>query len=273
MSDTLDLFGDHPAESPFDAIKHEERDGREWWSARELMPLLGYDKWERFSGAIDRARQVLINQGMDPDGQASRIREAFGLTSQIGENYHLTRYAAYLVAMNADPRKDQVAAAQSYFAVRTREAEVGRPRQIVQTEDEKVLEVMQILQGRAQAALERVAELEPKADAWDEFLSAEGDVSVNEAAKALSRNVGYIIGEHRLRKFMEQARWLYRDSKRNPRAYQAQIDTGRLTERARTYKDPETGERVHTTPQIRITSKGLDTLRGLVKNNQEGLAS
>lgn len=277
MSDTLDLFGDQSAESPFDAIRQTDGE-REWWSARDLMPLLGYEKWQRFEDAIDRARRSLEVQNMavtsHVTGAGKKVHRPQGGSTVLGD-YSLSRYAAYLVAMNGDPRKSEVAAAQSYFAIRTREAEVAQPRQLPQTEDEKVLEVMQILQGRAQAALERVKELEPKADAWDEFLSAEGDLSVNEAAKALSRNVGYIIGEGRLRRFMEERRWIYRDAKNKPRAYQKQIDVGRLSERARTYKDPETGERVHATPQVRITSHGLEILRGLIKaaNDQKGLAS
>lgn len=61
--------------SPFDAIKHLDPDGSEWWSARELMPLLGYTKWERFGDAIDRARAAAANVGDEPDRPFSRRRE------------------------------------------------------------------------------------------------------------------------------------------------------------------------------------------------------
>lgn len=84
--------------TPFHKIRKTRSDGTEFWSARELMPLLGYDKWERFAGAIDRARLSLEAQGMDPDAEASRLREAFGKTNQIGENFHLSRFACYQLA-------------------------------------------------------------------------------------------------------------------------------------------------------------------------------
>lgn len=91
----MELEHNHSTASPFDAVRKTREDGTEFWSARDLMPLLGYDKWERFKGSIERARLTLTNQGQDPDMEASRSREAFGKTRQVGENYHLTRYAAY----------------------------------------------------------------------------------------------------------------------------------------------------------------------------------
>lgn len=112
--------------SPFDAIRRTRPDGSAYWSARELMPYLGYEKWERFAEAIERAAFAIINTGMDPNEQASRLREPSGATRQMREDFHLTRYGAYMVAMNSDPRKVEVAAAQSYFAVKTHEAEVAQ---------------------------------------------------------------------------------------------------------------------------------------------------
>lgn len=114
--------------SPFDEIRSVRSDGSEYWSARDLMPLLGYEKWERFSDAIERAIAALTAQGSNVDQEVSRLREPV-VTSGNAPNteradYHLTRFAAYQVAMCGDPRKPEVAAALAYFAIRTREAEM-----------------------------------------------------------------------------------------------------------------------------------------------------
>lgn len=135
-------------ESPFDAIKQIREDGSEFWSARDLMPLLGYPEWREFRPAIDRAMTTARNQGhvvehlfgVNPEKTAGRPRE----------NFHMARFAAYLVAMNGDPRKKEVAAAQSYFAIQTRRAEVAQPVQEL-TFAEKTLEVMAGLQEMVEA--------------------------------------------------------------------------------------------------------------------------
>lgn len=115
--------------SPFDAIKQTRPDGTEFWSARRLMPLLGYDKWQRFTDAIARATAACLNDGTDPRWnfvQVSQVTEAGNLGPQQRADVELSRYACYLVAMNGDPRKPEVAAAQAYFAIRTREAETTK---------------------------------------------------------------------------------------------------------------------------------------------------
>jgi hypothetical protein len=125
MSD-LELFG-----SPFDAIRREDERG-EHWSARNLMPLMGYGAdWRNFAEAIDRAKRTAANTGYDPADLFVHVTEKTG--GRPREDFRLTRFAAYLVAMNGDPRKPEVAAAQAYFAVRTREAETGT--QVVQLGD------------------------------------------------------------------------------------------------------------------------------------------
>jgi DNA-damage-inducible protein D len=116
-----------PSASPFDAIRHTRDDGSEYWSARELMPLLGYPEWREFRPAIERAWKSAEAQGHEPETLFGVITENPGpMGGRPREDVHLSRFACYLVAMNGDPRKPEVAAAQAYFAIRTREAEVAR---------------------------------------------------------------------------------------------------------------------------------------------------
>lgn len=112
--------------SPFDTIRRSRPDGSEYWMARELMPLQGYGKWERFASAIDRAKIAAANTGVDVSTafvQVTQLPGAGNLGDQRRYDYELSRFACYLVAMNGDPRKPEVARAQAYFAVRAREAE------------------------------------------------------------------------------------------------------------------------------------------------------
>ena len=108
--------------SPFDAIKNITADGHEYWSARDLMPMLGYgDKWQNFAQAIERAKLAAEVQGHDVNSLFTGVSKKSGGRPQ--KDYELARFACYLVAMNGDPRKPEIAAAMSYFAIRTREAE------------------------------------------------------------------------------------------------------------------------------------------------------
>ena len=112
--------------SPFDRIRHLDERG-EFWSARELMPVLGYKDWDRVPLVVERATASCRNAGV---GSAEHFRGASkmvvigSMASRSIDDYHFSRYGCYLVAMNGDPRKPEIAAAQQYFVVRTREAEV-----------------------------------------------------------------------------------------------------------------------------------------------------
>ncbi|MBM4683798.1 hypothetical protein GS532_07645 [Rhodococcus hoagii] len=113
--------------SPFDAIRQVRPDGTEFWSARELAQHLEYETWRNFAAAIDRAVMSASNAKTDVTSHVvgvNKVVERPQGGSLMVDDYELSRFGAYLVVMNGDPRKPAIAEAQAYFAIRTRQAEV-----------------------------------------------------------------------------------------------------------------------------------------------------
>lgn len=100
--------------------------GEECWSARTLMDLLGYKDWDKFQNVINKAKEACANGGGDQHihfRQAAEIVMA-GFSNKYKGDYRLTRWGAYLIAMNGSPSKERIAFAQVYFVARTQQAEI-----------------------------------------------------------------------------------------------------------------------------------------------------
>ena len=262
--------------SPFDAIRITTPEGREYWSARELMPLLGYEKWERFTDAISRAKIAAHNSGYvvaeQFPGAGKLVQTGSGAQRTI-EDYHLSRYACYLIAMSGDPRKPEVAAALTYFAIKTREAETRPTPQPLQGADLMAagyVEAMKQLEARD----DRIHQLEskvttdaPKVSYVDTYVTDADLLSFSTVAS--SNN----ITEKALRELLIRKDWIYSqsDSRWSERKqqkvirnrYSEKADKMRYFRRVENHEAPRFrgSEVMHT---LKITPQGAEAIARLV---------
>lgn len=209
MSDINRIGPTPPTESPFDSIRHVTPEGREYWSARALMPLVGYGAdWRNFVNAIERARIACSNSGTDPVLNFVGANKV-AASGPAAADFHLSRYACYLVALNGDPRKPEIAAAQTYFVIKTREAETAPPVAALPSKKELaqwVIEAEQraeLAESRAEKAEEQIAIDAPKVNYVESFVADADLISI----RALASNL--TVAEQWLRDLLVERNWIY----------------------------------------------------------------
>lgn len=192
----LDIFATRAA---LDALKQVDEEGVDRWSARDMQPVVGYDRWENFAEAISRAKLACTNSGYD---STSQFRESTKITTNArgqrrsAPDLLLTEFAAYLTLMNGDPKKQAIAGAQSYFAIRTKEAETRQQldelevaRRYVKALEEK--RELAAINARQAKEIEAAA---PKVRAYEKVVNSDGLIDMTSLADALGINVREMTG-------------------------------------------------------------------------------
>ena len=112
----------------FNEYAQKTEGGLEFWFARDLQVLLGYDQWKNFQKVIEKAKIACQNAGFIVEDQFADVGKMItagkGAAREI-DDIALTRHACYLIAQNGDPRKEEIAFAMAYFAIQTRKQEIN----------------------------------------------------------------------------------------------------------------------------------------------------
>ena len=127
-------------ETIFESIKHVDDEGNEYWYARELQYILGYNQWRSINDLIKRAKVACKESENNVDYHFAVYRKMINIAKGATRNvidYKLSRYACYLIVMNGNPKKEIIALAQTYFAIQTRKQELLEEEYNSLTEDEK----------------------------------------------------------------------------------------------------------------------------------------
>jgi DNA-damage-inducible protein D len=115
----------------FETHSRQTEGGVEFWFARDVQDLLGYSKWDNFLNVVSKAKTACEGSGLRVADHFADVGKMVGLGSgsqREVDDLMLTRYACYLIAQNGDPRKQEIAFAQTYFAIQTRRAELIEQR-------------------------------------------------------------------------------------------------------------------------------------------------
>ena len=124
MSDDLTAEPSYRRRWISSGLRQTAPDGSDYWRAREIGPVLGYPTWDKSTNVIERAITACVGVEIDPTKHFSRTSKVLG-GGHTGEDYFVSRPAAYRIAMNGDPAKPEIAAAQAYFTLQTRRMELA----------------------------------------------------------------------------------------------------------------------------------------------------
>jgi DNA-damage-inducible protein D len=133
----------------FEAHAQQAEGGVEYWLARDLQYLLGYDEWRNFTAVITKAKTACEVSGHSVRDHFVDVNKTIQMPKSAEKeipDLMLTRYACYLIAQNGDPRKQEIAFAQTYFAIQTRRAEII---------EQRLLEAERVLARRKLSATEK----------------------------------------------------------------------------------------------------------------------
>ena len=124
----------------FEELCQHSKDGYEFWSARDLQMILGYAEWRNFADVVEKAKIACLESGQIMENHFVEANKMVSLGSGARrkvKDYHLSRYACYLIVQNGDPSKPVIASGQTYFAIQTRRQELVDDETFRQLDEDK----------------------------------------------------------------------------------------------------------------------------------------
>ncbi|PWJ22814.1 prophage antirepressor-like protein [Branchiibius hedensis] len=226
-------------------------DGEPWFVASDVAKVLGYRDAEKMTRRLDDEDRGTRSVGTPGGEQNMTVISEPGLYSAVlGSQVEGAKLFKRWITHEVIP---QIRRAGSYGAVKELSYE------------EMVLRTIEESQARIAAQADQIKELTPKANAWQRFISSDGDMSASEAAKALTRAGHKLGGLHKLYELCDRSRqegglgWFFRNGHGQREAYQRVVEQGLIRMKPGTYENSHTGQQ-HTTVTPRFTAKALDVI-------------
>ena len=224
-------------------------DGEPWWVASDLSQALGYSATSAMLRSLDEEDRGVQDLHTPGGMQAVAIVSEPGMYSAILRSQ----------APNASEFKRWVTRDVLPTIRKTGSYAVVEQRALPHDFASSLRELLSEVESHEETKA-TLADVAPRADAWDAIASAEGDYSVGDAAKILAR-AGIPTGPTRLFGQLSDLKWTYRGGDGAWRAYAERVEKGYLAEKPSFHYHPASGERVVDPPQVRVTVKGLERLR------------